>query len=192
MWILAGLGVLLVIALVVPVLRDRAARGYVVERDTPAQSDDPDDHPDDATKGTSVLQRKTVLRSLVNGAPPAPWALRQEDEAAMAALEKFFARAIPNPTADGRPFTTQTMGYGGPQLELYVPILGTRDPVAVVARTWNPASEVLESNLFFAGAVTGRLAEVVSRAGFERGQSTSDGGFTVYRNRHDIARQRTA
>ncbi|MGK2961462.1 MAG: hypothetical protein ACSLFK_04855 [Gemmatimonadaceae bacterium] len=192
MWIIGGLGVLLVIALVVPMLRDRAVRGYVIDRDTPSVADDPDDQPHDATRGTSVLQRKAVLKSLVNGAPPAPWVLRKEDESAMEALETFFARAIPNPTADGRPFITGTMGYGGPQLELYVPILGTRDPVAVVARSWNPASEVLESNLFFAGAVTGRLAEVVSRAGFERTSAQNDGGFTVFRDRQEMARQRTA
>jgi len=192
MWIIGGLGVLLVIALVVPVLRDRAARGYVIDRDTNPTLDDPDDNPADATRGTSVLQRKVVLRSLVNGAPPAPWALRREDEEAMAALEKFFARAIPNPTPEGRPFTTGTLGYGGPQLELYVPIVGTKDPVAVVARSWNPASETLESNLFFAGSVTGRLADVVSKAGFERAGEHSDEGFTVFRNRQEMARQRTA
>ncbi len=192
MWILGGLGVLLVVALVVPVLRDRAARGYVVDRYTPSAPDDPDDHPSDATKGTSVLHRKTVLKSLVNGAPPAPWGLRREDAEAMAELQKYFARAIPNPTPDGRPFIAETLGYGGPQLELFVPILGMREPVAVVARSWNPVSEALESNLFFGGGVTGRLARIVSSSGFERDARSSDAGFTVYRNRQEMARQRTA
>ena len=191
MWIIGGLGVLLVIALVVPVLRDRAARSYDV-RDFPAAAVDSDDEPHDATRGTSVLKRKAVLRSLVNGAPPAPWPLRSEDEAAIKMLQAFFARAIPNPTPDGRPFIRETLGYGGPQLELYVPIVGTKEPVAVVARTWNPASEALESQLFFAGAVAGRLADVVSRAGFEMIGPPNDAGLTVFRNRRENARRLTA
>ena len=191
MWTIGGLCVLLVIAVAVPLLRDRAARRYDV-RDFPAVAANADDDPHDATRGSSVLNRKAVLRSLVNGAPPAPWSLRREDEAAMKMLESYFARAIPNPTPDGRPFINETLGYGGPQLELYVPILGTREPVAVVARSWDPVRESLESQMFFAGAVTGRLADVVSRAGFELACTPNDGGLTVLRDRREETRRLTA
>jgi hypothetical protein len=144
----------------------------------------------DRSNGTSVLQWKSVQRSIENGAPPTPWIVRGEDREAMAVLERFFARAIPNPTSDGRPFVEETLGHGGPQLELRVPILSTKTPVAVLARTWDPVDRCLESNLYFFGAVDGRLAKIVSATGFESKGSSSD--FTLYRNRQGFARRRSA
>ena len=66
----------------------------------------------------SVLSKIEVQRCLSNGAPPVPWKLRQEDSKAMEQLASYFAKAIPVPTAEGRVVVKESMGYGGPQLEL--------------------------------------------------------------------------
>jgi hypothetical protein len=139
----------------------------------------------------SMLQMKTVQKSLAGGAPPTPWMLRKEDWHAMSTIETFFVHAIPTP-GDGRAFIQETSGHGGPQLELYVPVLSSRSPVAVLARSWDPATESLVSNLFFFGAVKNRLADVVARTGFELVASSGNEGVTVFRNPRKIFRQRSA
>ena len=141
---------------------------------------------------SSVLPKKTVLASLASGAPPTPWMLTREDRNAAGMIENFFARSIPVPTSEGRTFTKETIGHAGPQLEVYVPIVSTRRPVAVLARNWDPGSGCLESNLFFNGAVDGRLAETVAKMGFERTDMFSERGFTVFRNRRGSFRRRSA
>jgi hypothetical protein len=142
--------------------------------------------------GTSVLPKSTVLSSLASGAPPTPWMLTREDRNAAGMIENFFARSIPVPTSEGRTFTKETIGHAGPQLEVYVPIVSTRRPVAVIARGWDAPSGCMESNLFFNGAVDGRLAEIVAKMGFERTDMFRDRGFTVFRNRRGSFRRRTA
>lgn len=143
-----------------------------------------------ANNGTSMLEWATVQRSMENGAPPAPWMLRREDRETMATLEGFFARAIPNPEPDGRAYVEETLGHGGPQLELRVPILSTRRPVAVLVRGWDHVSQSLESNLYFFGATDGRLEKLIITLGFECKGSTTE--FTLFRNRHEFARRRSA
>lgn len=139
----------------------------------------------------SILSRATVERSIASGAPPTPWMLRREDRAALEDIAAFFARAIPNPTPEGRPYIEDSVGYGGPQLELKVPIISSRRSVAVVFRSWDPARGSLQSNLYLAGTVNDRLAAVVKGAGFEK-TVFNDGVSTVFRNRHGGARQRSA
>ena len=139
---------------------------------------------------SSVLSLKAVQLSLASGAPPVPWLLRREDAEAMALLSSYFARAIPTPTSDGRVSVKQTLGHGGPQLELYVPVLSTKSPVAVLTRCWDPGVEDLAARLFFFGAVGGRLASIVKRLGFEREDEPVDKSMTVFRNRRSFARQR--
>ena len=141
-----------------------------------------------ARTAASVLPRNTVLTSLASGAPPTPWMLTREDRNAAG----IFARSIPVPTSEGRTFTKETIGHAGPQLEVYVPIVSTRRPVAVLARSWDSSSGCLESNIFFNGAVDGRLAEIVAKMGFERTDMFRDRGFTVFRNRRGSFRRRTA
>jgi hypothetical protein len=145
-----------------------------------------------ARSAASVLPRNTVLTSLASGAPPTPWMLTREDRNAAGMIENFFARSIPVPTSEGRTFTKETIGHAGPQLEVYVPIVSTRRPVAVLARSWDSSSGCLESNIFFNGAVDGRLAEIVAKMGFERTDLFSDRGFTVFRNRRGSFRRRSA
>ena len=143
-----------------------------------------------SNNGTSILEWATIQRCMENGAPPTPWMLRREDREAMATLEKFFARAIPNPEPDGRAHVEETLGHGGPQLELRVPILSTHRPVAVLARGWDHVSQALESNLYFFGATDGRLEKLITSLGFEcKGSSTE---FMLFRNRHEFARRRSA
>ena len=133
----------------------------------------------------------TVERSIAAGAPGTQWMLRREDRAAMEAIEAYFARAIPNPVPGGRPYMEESLGYGGPQLELKVPVISERRSVAVIFRSWDPARSVLESNLYFAGTVNDRLASIVASAGFEL-RAFSDGRSTVFRSRRGAARQQSA
>ena len=137
----------------------------------------------------SILTRHAVDSSIAAGAPPIPWMLRREDREAIAAIESYFARAIPNP--ESRPFIEESLGFGGPQLELKVPIISSKRPVAVIFRSWDPTGNVLESNLYFAGRVNGRLTAIASKAGFER-IVFSDRHATVFRNPREAARQRSA
>jgi hypothetical protein len=139
----------------------------------------------------SVIPNRTVQLSIATGAPPTPWIPSREDRQAMAKLERFFARAIPNPTKDGRPYVDEKLGHGGPQLELYVPIVSTHRPVAILARNWDPAIKALVANLFFSGAVQGRLGEIVRELGFEAATGTIDPDITVYRNRRGFIHQRS-
>jgi hypothetical protein len=138
----------------------------------------------------SVIPNRTVQLSIATGAPPTPWIPSREDRQVMAKLEKFFARAIPNPTKDGRPYVEEKLGHGGPQLELYVPIVSTHRPIAILARNWDPAVKALVSHLFFSGAVEGRLGQMVRELGFESTDNSADADITVYRNRRGFIRQR--
>jgi len=104
----------------------------------------------------------------------------------MARLKTMFARAIPNP--EGKPFIDETLGHGGPQLELHVPILRTHKPVAVLARSWDPVDSLLESTIFFFGTVDERLEKLLLKYGFEYSSSTAD--FTAFRNHQDFTRRR--
>jgi len=143
----------------------------------------------DLVLDTSILTSKSVQRSLASGAPPIPWVLRNDDREAMAQLAAYFSRAIPTPTSDGRVSVRECPGHGGPELQLYVPVLSTKSPVAVLARSWDPDAEDLEALLFFFGAVNPRVSGIVSKLGFERREPESP-DRTVFRNRRRFARQR--
>ena len=138
--------------------------------------------------GSSILNWDTVQRSLETGAPPTPWMLRREDREAMDALETFFAKAIPNPGPDSRASVEETLGHGGPQLELKVPILRTQKPIAVLARRWDSNDKVLESDLYFFGSVDERLEKLVTKLGFE--YSSSSSSYTAFRNRQALTHRR--
>ena len=140
----------------------------------------------------SIIPDRAVQMSVATGAPPTPWIPGRDDYEAIKAIERFFARAIPNPTADGRPFVQESLGHGGPQLELYVPIVSSHRPVAVLARNWDPVEKALVANLFFAGSVGGRLAEIVRNLGFENTGISRHGGLSIYRNRRGFFRQRAS
>ena len=138
------------------------------------------------TNDSSVLRYETVQRCIEAGAPPTPWVLRREDHEVMARLRAMFARAIPNP--QGPPFIEESLGHGGPQLELRVPILRTHKPVAVLARSWDPVDSLLESTIFFFGEVDDRLEKLLLKYGFEYSSSSAE--FTAFRNHQDFARRR--
>ena len=151
----------------------------------------PDEVASDSINDISILSGKAVQRCLASGAPPLPWMLRKEDREAMATLGAYFARAIPTPTTDGRVSVRETVGYGGPQLELYVPVLSSKSPVAVLARSWDSDAEDLEALLFFFGAVNLRVSTIVAKLGFERrDEEPQNTHLTVFRNRRRFARQR--
>jgi hypothetical protein len=141
---------------------------------------------------SSVLGSKTVQRMLVSGAPPVPWQLKRGDREVMNLLARYFARAIPTPYSDGRVSVRDTVGYGGPQLALYVPVLSSKSPVAVLARSWDPETEDLEANLFFFGAVNKGLAAMVEKFGYERHSGFEGPDKTVFRNRRHFARQQAS
>ena len=157
----------------------------------PEPARDPQTDSPDRISSRSILSMSTVERSIAGGAPATPWMLRREDRAAMEAIEAYFARAIPNPLPGGRPYMEESLGYGGPQLELKVPVISERRAVAVIFRSWDPARSVLESNLYFAGTVNDRLASIVASAGFEL-RAFSDGRSTVFRSRRGAERQQSA
>jgi len=185
MWIASAAGLAIVLVALLTVLlftRRRKARTEAQARAVPTEVD----------HVSSILQRKKVLSSLTNGAPPAPWTLQWQDREAMERLARFFARAIPNPDPDGRVSVRETPGHGGPQLELYVPVLSTQSPIAVLARNWDAESARLESQLFFFGNINARLAEVVARAGFEPLGTAGEKDLTVFRNRRGVAQQHGA
>lgn len=138
----------------------------------------------------SILSSKAVQRCLSAGAPPIPWMLRKDDREAMSVLAAYFARAIPAPTPEGRVYTRETAGYGGPQLELFVPVLSCKSPVAVLARSWDTEAEDLEALLFFFGVVNPRLSGIVGKLGFERRDEEPNPHLTIFRNRRRFARQR--
>ena len=131
--------------------------------------------------GKSILSMTEVQRSIVNGAPPVPWQLKPEDRETMQTLATYFAKAIPVPTEDGRVTVTETIGYGGPQLELYVPVLSCKNPVAVLVRNWHAAGS-LEADLHFFGAPDGRLAAILTRLGFKKRGDLHYSGTSVYQN----------
>lgn len=110
----------------------------------------------------------------------------------MERIETYFAHAIPVPDDEGRACIRETMGYGGPQLELYVPVLSTNNPVAILAVSWNSDNNALESNVFFFGNVPPRLADVVMKSGFERGAGRGKEGLAMFRKPRSYAARRSA
>ena len=186
MWILiaaAGLGTVLLGLLLLRPNRRRVSNASHEPPRNP-QTDSPD-----RISSRSILSMSTVERSIASGAPPTPWMLRREDRAAMEAIRAWFARALPNPAA--RPYIEESLGYGGPQLELKVPIISERRSVAVIFRSWDAGRSVLESNLYFAGTVNDRLAAIVASAGFEL-RAYSDRRSTVFRSKRGAERQQSA
>ena len=139
----------------------------------------------------SILSRVEVQRAISNGAPPTPWELRKQDREAIDRLATYFAKAIPVPTADGRVRTQETMGYGGPQLELFVPVLSEKTPVVVLVRNWHTSGD-LEADLFFFGAPDGRLAQIVKKLGFVLRLELQPPQVMVYRNSLDVPRKRAS
>lgn len=125
----------------------------------------------------SVLSRLEVQRSLGSGAPLTPWTLTRQDHDVVDLLSRFFAQAIPVPTPEGKVRIVESMGYGGPQLAVYVPVLSEKNPVAVLARNWH--GDHLVSDLFFFGAPDGRLAQIVGKLGFTPG-GTLEAGVSLF------------
>jgi hypothetical protein len=128
----------------------------------------------------SILSRMEVQRALSSGAPPTPWELRSKDRESIDLLARYFAQAIPVPTPDGRVRIVESMGYAGPQLAIYVPVLSDNAPVAVLTRNWYSGTE-LETDLFFFGALDGRLAAMVSQLGFHP-RGAQQKGITVFQH----------
>lgn len=139
---------------------------------------------------TSILKAQTVQHYLSNGAPPLPWLLGQSDRESMDALAKYFARAIPAPDRDGKVFVMDTLGHGGPQLELFVPVLSSRSPIAVLARSWDVGSQTLDPTLFFFGVVNPAVLAIVAKLGFETQNESTDKTMMVFRNRKQTSRRR--
>lgn len=140
-------------------------------------------------EGNSILPKMAVQKALEEGAPRTPWLLSKDDRKLMRGIESYFARAIPVPDEEGRPFIKETMGHGGPQLELYVPVLSSLNSVAIIAVSWNSENNALESTVFFFGNVPRRLEEVVAKSGFDRVDS---GSTPVFRKRRSFAALRSA
>jgi hypothetical protein len=138
-------------------------------------------------EGNSILPKTAIQKAINEGAPRTPWTLSCDDRDVMHAIETYFARAIPVPDDEGRACIKETMGHGGPQLELYVPVLSSHNPVAIFAASWNSQKNALESSVFFFGNVPPRLADVVLRWGFDRGDSDNKDGLTVFRKRRSFA-----
>ena len=147
--------------------------------------------PQEPVLDRSMLSRVEVQRSLANGAPPTPWPLRRQDREAIDALATYFARAIPVPGEDGRVRTEESFGYGGPQLELYVPVLSEKTPVAVLVRNWHSSGD-LEADLFFFGAPDGRLAAIVKKLGFKKRDEPETAHVTIYRIAREFPRKRAS
>jgi len=139
---------------------------------------------------SSILSRMEVQRALVHGAPPTPWELRPEDRDAIEVLARYFAQAIPVPTPEGKVRIVESVGYGGPQLAVYVPVLSEKNPAAVLHRNWHGHEDV-ESDLFFFGAADGRLAQIVSRLGFIQ-LNSSEPGVTLFQKPHALPRKRAS
>ena len=139
----------------------------------------------------SVLSKIEVQRCLANGAPPVPWKLRPEDAKAMEQLASYFSKAIPVPTSDGRVVVKESVGYGGPQLELYVPVLSEKSPVAVLIRNWHSGDD-LEADLFYYGAADGRLANILNRLGFIRRKDVDMMSGSVFRQRTPFPSKRAS
>lgn len=190
MWLVAGISALAGVSVLTWLARGRKSRNRRSPSTSTSASSISGGSADRSDEDVSILSSKAVQRSLASGAPPTPWHLTRPDREAMAALAAYFARAIPAPTDDGRVSVKETAGHGGPQLELYVPVLSTKSPVAVLARSWDSANETLASSLYFFGAVNERLAAIVGKLGFERSDEPEDPGMTVFKNRRRFERQR--
>jgi hypothetical protein len=143
-------------------------------------------------EGNSILSKMAVQAALDEGAPRTPWGLGKDDRDVMHRIESYFARAIPVPDDEGRACIKETMGHGGPQLELYVPVLSSNNPVAILALSWNSGHNSLESTLFFFGNVPRRLADVVVRSGFDSGAGVSKESLAVFRKPRSYAALRSA
>ena len=146
----------------------------------------------ESSRDPSVLSAIEVQRSLSEGAPATPWPLRREDHEAMDMLAMYFARAIPVPTDEGRVTIRESAGNGGPQLELYVPVLSAKNPIAVLARDWHADGAGLEASLFFFGAPDGRLAAIVSKLGFVARKDNDAVGVTVFQSKRISFRKRAS
>ena len=141
---------------------------------------------------TSILKAQTVQHYLANGAPPLPWLLGQSDRESMDALSRYFARAIPAPDKDGKVFVMDTLGHGGPQLELFVPVLSSKSPIAVLARSWDVTSQTLDPTLFFFGVVNPALLAIVAKLGFDTHDESTDKTMMIFRNRKQASRRRAS
>lgn len=188
MWILIAAAGLATVLLGLLVLRPnrKSTSASAPEAPPKARPDSPD-----RISSRSILSMSTVQRSIASGAPPTPWMLRREDRAAMEAIRAYFARALPNPVPGGRPYIEESLGYGGPQIELKVPLISEKRSVAVIFRSWDAGRSVLESNLYFAGTVNPRLSGIVASAGFEL-RAYSDRRSTVFRSKRGTERQQSA
>ena len=147
--------------------------------------------PEEPKLERSVLSKIEVQRCIANGAPPVPWKLRSEDHEAMDQLAKYFSKAIPVPTAEGRVSIKESFGYGGPQLELFVPVLSEKSPAAILIRIWHSGEE-LEADLFFYGAADGRLATILNKLGFIKRYDVDASAGSVFRQRQPLKRQRAS
>jgi hypothetical protein len=143
-------------------------------------------------EGNSILSKAAVQKALDEGAPRTPWGLGKDDREVMHRIQSYFARAIPVPDDEGRASIRETMGHGGPQLELYVPVLSSHNPVAILAVNWNSENNALESNVFFFGNVPRRLSDVVVKSGFDRVGGGSREGLDVFRKWRSFAALRSA
>jgi hypothetical protein len=143
----------------------------------------------EAKREKSILGTIEVQRALANGAPPVPWPLSAQDRNAVDLLARHFAQAIPVPTPEGKVRIVESEGHGGPQLAVYVPVLSERNPAAVLTKNWR--SGELETDLFFFGALDGRLAAMVSRLGFTD-QRDAEPGVTVFKKIHRHPRKRAS
>jgi hypothetical protein len=106
-------------------------------------------------------------------------------------LAKYFSKAIPVPTTEGRVLIKESFGYGGPQLELFVPVLSEKSPAAILIRNWH-AGEDLEADLFFYGATDGRLATILNKLGFIKRSDVDVAAGSVFRQRNPATRKRAS
>ena len=143
-------------------------------------------------EGNSIFSKIAVQKALDEGAPRTPWLLAKDDRDVMHRIASYFVRAIPVPDGEGRPSVRETMGHGGPQLELYVPVLSSQNPVAILAVGWSSENHALESNVFFFGNVPQRLADLIVKSGFDHGEAGSRESLAVFRKRRSFAALRSA
>jgi hypothetical protein len=188
-WWLGGIAVAASIAIALAV-RSRRARISGMRPNIRLMSQRIDGRKTPFGNYTSILKAQTVQHYLANGAPPLPWLLGQSDRDSMEALSRYFARAIPTPDKDSRVFVMDTLGHGGPQLELFVPVLSSKSPIAVLARSWDVTSQTLDPTIFFFGVVNPAVLAIVAKLGFETHDESTDKTMMVFRNRKQASRRR--
>ncbi|HEX6574517.1 MAG TPA: hypothetical protein VF042_06055 [Gemmatimonadaceae bacterium] len=138
-----------------------------------------------------MLSKIEVQRAIAAGAPPVPWKLRTEDREVIDKLATYFAKAIPVPTDEGRVVVKESFGYSGPQLELYVPVLSEKSPVAVMIRSWHSGDD-LDADLYFFGAADGRLATILGRLGFKQRGDSDHAPGPVFRQSQVVTHKRAS